>query len=259
MEESSRMIIKGKVAIVTGASRGVGRATALELGRRGCHVLLNFRKSEKEAEAVAEEVRALGVTAKTHQADVSDDAACRKMAEFAASELGGIDILVNNAGTTEFIPHADLEAVSIDVWQKIMDVNVLGPFQCIRAALPHLKKSGNGEVVNVASVAGLTTAGSSIPYGASKAALINLTLNLARSLGPELRINAVAPGFIDGQWLRDGLGEDFEEARDAVGESCITKRVSQPEDIADAIVGLIAGSDQVTGQTLVVDGGQSIA
>ena len=251
------MKVEGKVAIVTGASRGVGRATALELGRRGCHVLLNYRKSADEAELAAAEVRALGVKAIAHQADVSHDAACREMAAFAVKELGGVDILVNNAGATRFIPHSDLEAASAEVWRQIMDVNVLGPFQCIRAAQPHLQASG-GEVVNVASVAGLTTPGSSIPYGASKAALINMTLNLARALGPDIRINAVAPGFIDGQWLRDGLGEQFEAARDSVAQNTALQRVSLPEDIADAIVGLIAGSDQVTGQTLVVDGGQSI-
>lgn len=254
------MKIEGKVAIVTGAGRGVGRATALLLASRGCHVLLNYRSSADEAEAAAADaVRLHGVRAIACQADVTDDAACRKMAAAAVAEFGGIDILVNNAGATRFIPHADLEAVSADAWRQIMDVNVLGPFQCIRAALPHLRNSpAGGEVVNVASVAGLTTPGSSIPYGASKAALINMTVNLARALGPDIRINAVAPGFIDGLWLRDGLGDGFEEAKAAVASNSALRRVSQPEDIAEAIVGLIAGSDQVTGQTLVVDGGQSI-
>ena len=252
------MIVEGKVAVVTGASRGVGKATALALARVGCSVLINYRRSADEAEQVVQEVRSLGAKALAHAADVSDDQACRNMAKAATSELGRVDILVNNAGTTRFIAHSNLEAVTAEDWQRIMEVNVVGPFQCIRAFLPRLKDSGDGEIVNVASVAGLNTAGSSIPYGASKAALINMTVNLARALGPDIRVNAVAPGFIDGQWLRDGLGDRYETVKDAVAKSSALRRVSRPEDVAAAIVGLITGSDLVTGQTLVVDAGREI-
>jgi 3-oxoacyl-[acyl-carrier protein] reductase len=249
------MNIDGKVAVVTGASRGVGKATAIALASQGCSVLVNYSRSADEAEQVASEVRSLGVKSLAFAADVSDDDACRKMAEAAASELGRIDILVNNAGTTRFIPHSDLEAVTADVWRRIMEVNVQGPFQCTRAVSPWLKASGSGEVVNVSSVAGIKSPGSSIPYGASKAALINMTINLARVLGPEVRVNAVAPGFIETQWLRDGLGERYDSVKDAVSGKSPLQRVSRPEDVAAAIVGLITGSDLVTGQTLVVDGG----
>jgi len=252
------MDVRGKVAIVTGASRGVGRATALLLAKQGCDVVLNHRNSAGSAEKVLAEVRALGVKAIVHQADVSDDAACRAMADAAVSEFGRIDVLVNNAGTTEFIAHSDLEAVTSEVWQQIMSVNVIGPFQCIRAVAPHLRKSGDGEVVNVASIAGISTPGSSVPYGASKAALIKMTVDLARALSPEIRINAIAPGFIEGQWLKDGLGERYEAFREAKAKDSALQRVSKPEDIAAGIVSLIIGSDQVTGQTLVVDGGQGI-
>ncbi|HIF32501.1 MAG TPA: glucose 1-dehydrogenase [Planctomycetes bacterium] len=252
------MNVEGKVAVVTGASRGVGRATAIELARLGCRIVLNYRQSADAAEKATEEVRSQGVAAMAFAADVSDDDACREMAKAAAGEFGQIDILVNNAGTTRFIAHSDLEAVSSEDWRHIMDVNVLGPFQCTRALLPYLKAASTAEVVNVASVAGLNTPGSSIPYGASKAALINMTVNLARALGPNIRVNAVAPGFIEGQWLRDGLGEHYETVKTAVEGKSALQRVNQPEDIAAAIVSLITGSDLVTGQTLVVDGGYTI-
>lgn len=253
------MKIEGKAAIVTGASRGVGRATALVLAQRGCHVLLNYRSSAGDAEAAAEQARGFGVRAIAVQADVSDDQACRSMAAAAEQEFGGLDILVNNAGTTRFIAHSQLDRVSAEDWQQLMSVNVIGPFQAIRAVLPLLKAAGSAEVVNVASIAGLTSPGSSIPYGASKAALINMTVNLARAFGPDnIRVNAIAPGFIEGQWLREGLGERYEEVKAFVQRSAALGRVSQSEDIAEAIVSMITGSDQVTGQTLVVDGGHRI-
>ena len=252
------MIVEGKVAIVTGASRGAGKATAIALARLGCDVLVNYRRSAEEADRVVDEVRSLGAKAIAHAADVSDDQACQEMAEVAARELGRIDLLVNNAGMTRFIPHSDLAAVTAADWQRIMNVNVLGPFQCIRAVLPWLNDSGNGEIVNVASVAGLGSAGSSIPYSASKAALINMTVQLARALGPDIRVNVIAPGFIEGQWLRDGLGDRYETVKEAVIEHSALRRVCQPEDVAAAIVGFITGSDLVTGQTLVVDGGRGV-
>lgn len=181
------------------------------------------------------------------------------MAAAAEQEFGGLDILVNNAGTTRFIAHSQLDRVSAEDWQQLMSVNVIGPFQAIRAVLPLLKAAGSAEVVNVASIAGLTSPGSSIPYGASKAALINMTVNLARAFGPDnIRVNAIAPGFIEGQWLREGLGERYEEVKAFVQRSAALGRVSQSEDIAEAIVSMITGSDQVTGQTLVVDGGHRI-
>ena len=251
------MEIQSKVAIVTGASRGVGRATALSLAHDGCDVVLNYRKSADEAEAAAVEVRALGVRAVTHAGDVADDAACRDLIETAAREFGRIDVLINNAGTTSFIPHDDLEAVGAPEWERIMSVNVIGPFQCVRAALPWLRKA-NGAVVNVASVAGIRNAGSSIPYGASKAALIKMTVDLARALGPKIRVNAVAPGFIAGEWLQSGLGEHYEAAKEAVANQSPLQRVSEPADVAQAIMSLVNGSDLVTGQTLVVDAGASL-
>lgn len=251
------MQIEGKAAIVTGASRGAGRATVLELARRGCNVVVNHRQSGEAAQQVVNEAAALGVEAVACQADVAQDGDCRQLVQAAVDAFGRIDVLVNNAGITRFIPHSDLEAVTDEIWQQIMGVNVLGTFQCIRAAAPWLKKEG-GEVVNVSSIGGLGRPASSVPYCASKAAIINMTVTLARALGPEIRINAVAPGFIETHWLKDGLGSRYDAIKQHIVENSALGRVSQPADIADAIVGLICGSDMVTGQTIVVDGGHGI-
>src|SRR5512147_2475667 len=188
------MDLNGKAAIVTGAGTGVGRATALALAKQGCSVIVNYSRSREAAEATAREAAALGVKAVAFQADVADDRACRSLVETAERELGRLDVLVNNAGTTRFIPHAELERVADDDWNQILAVNLKGPFQCARAARPALERAGGGMIVNVSSVAGIIATGSSIPYCASKAALNNLTIALARALAPRIRVNAVAPG-----------------------------------------------------------------
>jgi 3-oxoacyl-[acyl-carrier protein] reductase len=251
------MNLKSKAAIVTGATRGVGRATALALAERGCSVLINYRQSRKEAEEVAEELRGWGVKGVCFQAAVENDADCRAMVKAALEAFGGLDILVNNAGTTRFIPHGNLEGVNDGDWERIFGVNLKGPFQCARAAAPFLEKRG-GAIVNVASVAGITGAGSSIPYCASKAALINLTIALARTLAPRIRVNAVAPGFIEGEWLRQGLGAEYEQVKAAKSAQTPLDRVCQPEDVAAAILMLITGSQMVTGQVIVCDGGHTL-
>jgi 3-oxoacyl-[acyl-carrier protein] reductase len=254
---SAIMNPQGKAAVITGASRGVGRATALALARAGCSVLINFNSSGEEAERTAASVRALGVKSICLQGDVADDAVCRALMAAAVREFGRLDMLVNNAGTTRFIPFPDLEAVTTEDWEHIFSVNLRGAFQCARAARPHLEATGAGVIINVASIAGMIGAGSSIPYCASKAALINLTLALARTLGPAIRVNAVAPGFIEGEWLRKGLGPDYEADKQTRAEQALLGRVAKPDDIADAILSLI-NADMVTGQTLAVDGGHSI-
>lgn len=254
------MELEGRAALVTGAGTGVGRATALQLAARGCSVLVNFQRSREAAHEVAEQVRAAGVAGVAMQGDVAEDADCRALVARAASEFGRLDVLVNNAGTTVFVPHAELDKLGDDAWSRIFAVNVKGPFQCARAARDLLKQHGGGEVVNVSSVAGLIGTGSSIAYCASKAALNNLTLTLARVLGPEIRVNAVAPGFITGPWLREGLGAAAYEAIKAQIERRVALgRVCEPSDVADAILALIEGSDLVTGQVLPVDGGMTIA
>jgi 3-oxoacyl-[acyl-carrier protein] reductase len=252
------MKLEGKAAIVTGGGTGVGRATALELARGGCSVLINYSKSKDDAEQTAADVRALGVKGIAIQADVSDDAACRRMAETAQKEFGRLDILVNNAGTTEFIPHHELDRMTADAWNRILGVNLIGPFQCARAVKPAMDATGGGVIVMTSSIAGTNGVGSSIAYCASKAALNNLTLTLARALAPNIRVNAVAPGFIRGRWLKDGYGEQYEMLEQLASARAVMKKVCDPEDVATAILGFIA-ADLVTGQVLIVDGGLTIA
>lgn len=247
-----------RVAVITGGSRGVGRAIALALAERGYAVAINYRDSTEQAGATLSELRGKGVDAMAIQADTADDADCRRLVAEAVSRLGRLDVLINNAATTQFVPHDNLEALDTALWDRIFAVNVRGPFQCIRAARPHLEASGAGHVINITSIAAILANGSSIPYCASKAALINLTQSLARALAPKVRVNSVAPGFIESQWTHEGLGLSYEKAVQhskavsALGEIC------QPEDVADAVLGLLFGSRLVTGQTLVVDAGRLI-
>ena len=252
------MQVQGKAALITGGGTGVGRATALQLARLGCAVVVNYSRSRDEAEQTAAEVSALGVRGLALQADIADDSEVRAMVARSVQELGRLDILVNNAGTTRFIGHADLEKVTDDDWDRILGVNLKGAFYCTRAATPALKASGNGEVVNVSSVAGVAAVGSSIPYCASKAGLNNMTIALARVLAPEVRVNAVAPGAIQGRWLEGGLGRAYDAAMEGIARSAPLQKTCTPDDVADAIVGLITGSDLVTGQILVCDGGMLI-
>ncbi len=252
------MKVEGKAAVITGGGTGVGRATGLALGKLGCAVLVNYSRSNKEAEETAKDIEALGVKAIPFKADVADDAKCRAMIDTAVKEFGRLDILVNNAGTTSFIPHPDLDAVKDEDWDRIMAVNVKGTFQCARAARGPLEEAGEGEIINITSVAGLAGTGSSIPYCASKAAIINMTVTLARALAPKIRVNAVAPGFINGRWLKAGYGDAYEGAKAATEQRLPLGRVCEPEDIAEAILSLITGSDLVTGHVLPCEGGMLI-
>jgi 3-oxoacyl-[acyl-carrier protein] reductase len=190
---------------------------------------------------------------------VSDDAQARAMVRQAVDAFGGLNILVNNAAMTHFVNFADLEGLQPDMWDDVWNVNVKGAFFCARAAAPEMKRTGRGAIVNVGSVAGVRAIGSSIAYAASKAALLNMTVALARVLGPEIRVNAVSPGFIDTRWLRNGLGEEmFERARAFEAARAPLKGVCTPETVAQVILGLIESSDLVTGQNLVIDGGVGI-
>jgi 3-oxoacyl-[acyl-carrier protein] reductase len=253
------MQIEGKAAIVTGGGTGVGHATSLRLAEQGCSVLINYSRSRDAAEAVAAEVEKKGVKTLAFQADVSVDEECRAMVREAERAFGQLDVLVNNAGTTSFVPHANLEGLDAEAWRRIMDVNVMGPFQCCRAAKDLLKAGDGGEVVMTSSVAGLIGVGSSIAYAASKAALNNLTITLARVLGPEVRVNAVAPGFIDGEWLQQGLGDAYESIKSGMQQKSPLGRVTTPDNIAEAILSLITGTDLITGHVLPVEGGMLIS
>ena len=249
------MDLSGKAAIVTGAGTGVGRATALALASAGCDVVVNYSRSKDAAEAVAAEAAASGVRAIAVQASVAVDDDCRRLVGAATEAFGRLDVLVNNAGTTSFIPHHDLDAVTAETWTSIMGVNLIGPFQMARAAATALKAGGGGQIVNVSSVAGVYGTGSSIPYCASKAGLNNLTVTLSRVMGPEVQVNTVCPGFIDGSWLQEGFGDAFDAIKQSVVDRTLLGAVCTPEDVKDAIFGFLLGSKLTTGEILVVDGG----
>ena len=246
------------VAIITGGGTGVGRATTLGLAKLGYRVVINYSKSQADAEETIREVRGLGGDGIAMRADVGDDSDCRDWVSAAVARFERLDVLVNCAGTTEFIPFHDLEGATDEVWQRLYQVNVIGAFHCARAAREAMLASGGGSIVNVSSVAAQLGQGSSIPYCCTKAALDNLTVSLARTFAPHIRVNGIAPGFIEGRWTQGGLGERYDTIKKAYERTLPLGRVCQPEDIADGIISLITGSKIVTGQTLTVDAGMMI-
>jgi len=253
------MDIRQGVTIVTGSATGVGAACAKLLASKGCNVVINYTKSETEAKETQAACEALGVETLLVQADVSKDEDCRRMAQAAIDKWGRIDGLINNAGTTHFMNHANLEGLSADDFQRIYAVNVIGPYQMTRAVVPQMKKQGSGAVVNVSSIAGVMGVGSSIAYTASKGALNTMTLSLARALGPEVRVNTICPGFIQGRWLRGGMGDDaYEAAKAAQERNTPLKKAGTPEDMAQAAVWFIEGADLITGEILIVDAGSHL-
>ena len=234
-----------KVALVTGSSSGIGAATARALAAEGATVVVNSARSVEAGQALAAELPGASYV----RADIADEAEAAALVATVVERHGRLDVLVNNAGTTEVIPHNDLEAASPAVWRRIFDVNVVGTWQVTVAAVPHLRAHGDGVVVNVSSVAGHAARGSSIPYAASKAALSHMTVLLANVLGPEIRVNAVAPGLVDTPWTAD-----WDLVREFVRTQTPLQRSGEPEDIAHVIVGLV-GARYVTGEIVVADGG----
>lgn len=250
------MDVRGGVVIVTGSATGVGAAAVKQLAAKGCNVVINYTKSEAEAKETQAECEALGAGTLLVRADVSKDADCRRMAAETMQKWGRIDGLINNAGTTQFVQHADLEGLDAEDFQRIYSVNVIGPFQMTRAVTPHMKAAGRGSIVNVSSIAGVMGLGSSVAYTASKGALNTMTLSLARALGPEIRVNTICPGFIQGRWLRGGMGDEMYEAAVAAQErNTPLRRAGTPEEMAQAAVWFIEGADLVTGEILIVDAG----
>jgi len=237
--------LEGRVAIVTGSSSGIGAATARALAAEGAALVVNSSTSEDTGRAVAAELPGATYV----RADIADEEQARALVAAAVRDHGRLDILVNNAGTTVVIPHPDLDAATPAVWRQIFDVNVIGTWQTTVAAVPHLRSSGDGVVVNVSSMAGHTARGSSIPYAASKAAVSHMTELLANVLGPEIRVNAVAPGLVDTPWTAD-----WDVVRSFVQAQAPLQRSGTPEDVAHVVVGLV-GARYVTGQIVIVDGG----
>ncbi|MAT85063.1 MAG: oxidoreductase [Gammaproteobacteria bacterium] len=253
------MDLEGGVAIVTGSSSGVGAATARQLAEKGCHVVINYASNEQGARETQAACEAFGVETLVLQADVADDAACRRLAAEADAKWGRIDALVNNAGTTKFCNHADLDGLSAEDFQRIYAVNTVGAYQMVRAVEPAMRRGGRGSIVNVASIAGVMGVGSSIAYAASKGAMITLGLSLARVLGPEIRLNTVCPGFIQGDWLEQGMGGDtYARTKAFLEENTPLKLTSTPDTVAEVIVYFLTGAETVTGETLLLDGGHHL-
>jgi 3-oxoacyl-[acyl-carrier protein] reductase len=258
------MNLEGSVAVVTGSGSwaGAGRAAAIRLAQRGAvGVVINYSKSQAAAEDVARAVERLGARPLIIQADVSQPAQVALMIEKTVQTFGRLDILVNNAAWTARVRFDDLEGLTEEIWDRTWNVNVKGTFFCIRYAAPYLSQSPIGVVINTASIGGLRAVGSSsVAYAASKAAVMNMTQTLARALAPNIRVNAVAPGFIEGQWMQSsetGIGDRYETTKEKVAQKIPLKRIARPEDVADAVMALI-DAEFVTGQTLVVDGGYTI-
>ena len=248
-----------KVAIITGGSRGVGAATANLLAAKGWNVVITCTSSIAEAEEVVKKCKSLNVDALAISANVEDNDACQDTIKKTLAKWGRIDSLINNAGTTKFANHADLEALSAEDFQHIYAVNVIGPFQMVRAAKETLLVSEDPSIVNVSSIAGVKGVGSSLAYAASKGALNTMTLSMARNLGP-IRVNAVCPGFIQGEWLKNGLGEKvYNAAMNNFETTTPLKLTCTPEDVAIAIDSFINGSKVITGETLILDGGWHLA
>lgn len=252
--------LKDKVAIVTGSATGLGAAVALQLADKGCNVVINYTKSEKEAKETLAACEAKGVQALLAQGDVSEDADCRRIVDETVKKWGRVDVLVNNAGGTKFANHAELDELNAEDFLWIYKVNVVGAYQMIRACAPHMKQAGKGSVVNISSIAGVTGIGSSVAYAASKGALNTMTLSLARSLAPKIRVNAVCPGFIGTRWFSDRFGQQtFEGIKRQQEESTPLARAGTPEDIATAVVFFCGeGSDHITGETLITDAGMHL-
>jgi len=245
----------GKVALVTGAAIGIGHAIAVAYGREGAKVVVNYSKSKKEAEETAQLVKRAGGEALLIQADVAQDSQVRAMVSQTLDALGRVDILANNAGITAFVDFPDLDGLTDEVWDRLYRVNVKGTFFCSRAVVAPMKKQGHGRIINLASVAGLWPQGSSIAYCCSKAAVIQLSKCLAKTLGPEIQVNVIAPGFIaETRWNvgRPNLDATLAKA----SQVAPLKRVGTPEDIADAALFLATRGDFVTGDVMVVDGGR---
>jgi ketoreductase RED2 len=239
---------EGHVVLVTGSSSGIGAATARQFASGGATVVINSATSVAAGQALAAELP----QATYLQADIADEAACVEMIEAIIATHGRLDILINNAGTTTVIPHGDLEAATTDVWRRIFDVNVFGTWQLTVAAVPHLRASGRGQVVNVSSLAGTRPVGSSIPYACSKAAVNHMTHLLANSLGPDIRVNAVAPGLVDTPWTAD-----WTAVREFVRSQSPMQRSANPDDVAEIILAL-ARSTFVTGEVILIDGGLNL-
>lgn len=244
-----------KKALVTGGATGIGRSAVLALAGAGYDVALNYGSSVDAARATAAEAEKLGARTLLLQCDVSDDGAVRRMAAAIDEAWGHLDALVNNAGTTATWKVKDLESLDMAEWDRTFAVNVRGTFQVTRAMVPLLKKGAAPAIVNTASIVGLRPGPQPLPYAASKAAVVNLTKTLAWNLGPEIRVNAVAPGWMEGDWMQRMLGEKYDPLMGARAKATPLKRCVTADDVAEVMLNLLTANRFVTGEIVVIDGG----
>ena len=250
------MNLESAVCIVTGSATGTGAACAIQLAKKGCRVVVNYTKSEQDAVRTLDACKAAGTDAIMVKADVSTDVDCRALAKAALDKWGRIDALINNAGITKFAAAADLDGLDAADFQRLYAVNVIGPYQMIRACAPAMKRQGKGAIVNISSISGVMGIGSSTAYVASKGALNAMTLALARSLAPEIRVNAVCPGLIETRWhLSRFSQEDYAKFKSGYEKTVPLAKAASPDDVAEVAVWLIEGADLVTGESILVDSG----
>jgi len=246
------MDLTNKVALVTGGGTGIGRATCIALAQRGATVAVNYLRSKADANATVQMIEEEGGRAIAIQADVSQDREVREMVDKIVLQFGTVDLLVNNASITRHIPLDDVEAATDEVWDELYAVNVKGMFYCARAVAAWMKKNKQGAIVNVGSIAGLTGAGSSLPYAVSKAAVHGLTKSLARALAPEVRVCSVVPGAVATRWW---AGQ--EEQMKRLSSNLLLQRIAAPDDIAKLICAVLE-QESMTGQIITVDSGQTL-
>ncbi|HMI97537.1 MAG TPA: SDR family oxidoreductase [Micropepsaceae bacterium] len=246
-----------KRALVTGGATGIGRAAVLHLARAGFDIALNYRTSAEAARAVAAEAEASGAKVLLLAGDVADDVQVRAMLKQVEAAFGGLEALINNAGTTISTPAKDLDTVRVEDWDRVFAVNVRGLFLVTRAAVPLLKRGENPSIVNTASIVGLRPGPQPLPYAASKAAIVSLTKQLAGALGPEIRVNAVAPGWMEGEWMERMLGDNYERLMERRAKATPLGRCVTADDVAETMLSLILSNRFVTGEIIVIDGGFS--
>ena len=246
------MDLKGTVAVITGGSGGLGGRICNALADEGANIAVLYNTGRKQAEANVEELLNKGVDAIAITCDVTDQDSVSSAIEETLRKFGKIDILVNDAGYNKWIPFSDLDSMTHEEWTKIFDVNLTGPMFCIKAVVPTMRERGIGRIINISSVAGLEPTGSSIPYAVAKSALIHLTKCMAVGLGPEIQVNCIAPGFLEGTKMSDNLEPEYQQQ--AV-DKAVLKRAADKDDVAMQVVSFCK-TDSITGQTLAIDSGR---
>ena len=244
-----------RVALITGSATGIGKGIALAFSGGGYDVVINYSRSADRAEETATNCRNLGVAALVVQCDVADDQAVCSMMEACQAEYGRLDVLVNNAGTTMETPPRKMDEVDLDEWDRVFAVNVRGLFQVSRAAAPLLRQSDNASIINTCSIAGVRPGPQPLAYAASKASVANLTRTLAGALGPEIRVNAVAPGWLEGEWMERMLGDNYDGLMGRRAKYTPLKRVATAADVGDVMLNLADHNRFVSGEVIVIDGG----